>query len=398
MKKSAILKLFSLVAFAAAGLLAIANFNSHKNTESVSADTTYSGSVIIEKSDTDARWDGCYLASYLFDSSHSAWGPKVANTNSHYQKYSWSGLSFDPTTIIMLRVPSNWDSSWGNPWWDGEGGIYARTGNVQLSKANCIWMKGDSKEGDEHSKWGTYNATASIKGFDKAEGGSQILDVALPTLKINGNDVLEVFGEVTLAADTYFKVVKGGAIWCNSFSTHSSIASNFELVEEGTDHNIHCKAAGTYEFYFAYNDAQLYITDPVLAAADEWAQYFLANSGCDSTGENLPSGWNDCATEYAKLSGGAKDLVYGTTAKADGSFIEQAVARYDHAVACHSSLTRFIVNSSSQIRPVNEFVVYNFVPNTNSNNLIVIVSIVALISASTLVCLIVIKRRRGIAK
>ena len=143
MKKSKILKLFSLAAFAMAGAFALASAKGSEKAE-VKADV-YSGSVIIQKNDNDAKWDGCYLASYMFDdNSHSTWGPKVANTSAKYQVYEWSGLSFSPTKIIMLRVPSNWDTSWENPWWDGEGGIYARTGNVTLSTTDVIWMAGNA--------------------------------------------------------------------------------------------------------------------------------------------------------------------------------------------------------------------------------------------------------------
>ena len=400
MKKSAILKLFSLVAFAAAGVFAVGAAKSSRKAEPVKADpVTYSGSIIVEKAEGDARWDGCYLASYLFDdNSHNTWGPKIANTNSKYQVYSWSGLSFEPTKIILLRVPSNWDSDWQDPWWSGEGGIYERTGNVTLSSTDVVWINGSATES---SGWTAYSTSAVVMGYDKDDGGSQILNAPLSEIKINSNDVLECYGEVTLAANTYFKVVKGGVIWSNSYTAHSSVASNFSLVEGGNE-NIHNTAAGTYEFYFKYNDAQLYITDPVLAAADDWAQNFLG-ANCTATKAN----WTARGTEFAALNSGAKTLLAGQAHidyKSEATtLIEQAVQRYDYVIELYGiegegSFADFMGRvEAGKVVPKSAAPAISY--NTpSSNNLIVIVSIVSLISASTLVGLIVIKRRRGIAK
>lgn len=403
MKKAPVLKLFSLVAFAAAGAFAV--FSSKKAVSgnavvpgSALDDPTYSGSIIVEKNAGDARWDGCNLTSYLFvDENTHTWGPVVQNTNSQYQVYSWEGLSFEPTKIILLRVPTNWSSDWENPWWSGDGGIYARTGNVTLQSNRVVWMAGNASE-TEH--WGTYDVKAVVKGYDKDSGGSEVLDYQLPSIKINGNGVLEAYGEVALPANTYFKILKADSFWCNSYSAHSSVASNFETVEGGNE-NIHNTAGGTYEFFFAYNDATLYITDPIRAAADEWAQSFIAGN-CSAS----MTGWSTFAGTYASMPDGSKALFVAEAHIAHDAeattFIASAVQRYDYVIERYGTnpyndfMGRVTAGKVTPGPASSSNVISN--NNVDSNNLIVIVSIVSLISASTLVGLIVIKRRRGIAK
>ena len=396
MKKSAILKLFSLVTFAAAGAFAIANVKSSKKAESVKADTTVdygtSGTIMLELDNTNWR-SNCKVGLYMFDNSvsKSAWGSLVTPSGGRYVEYSYS-LDFKPAQCIALCVAPGAEVLGDWCWNYDDSGLYGRTNDTNFKKVVAI---GNYYTDSKYCVSSAHDLLTEVKGGASDSWSVATVDVQLTNVKVNSNDKIEVYGNVSLPAGTYFKVVKGGSVWCGNYDAHSSVKSNFS---GGGESNIHNTAAGTYEFYFVYEDGSLWITDPIYAAADEWAQYFLNHSGCDSTGVNLPSGWSACATEYGKLSNGAKDLVYGATAKTDGSFIEQAVARYDHAVSCHPSLTKFIVNSSSTPRAVVSNLDYRTVSTTDSNNLIVIVSIVSLISASTLVGLIVIKRRRGIAK
>ena len=395
MKKFSLLKLFSITAFAMAGALAVANAKGSKKAESVKADT-YSGSVIIQKNDNDAKWDGCYLASYLFDDSHNTWGPKVANTSAKYQTYSWSGVSFNPTTIIMLRVPSNWESSWDNPWWAGEGGIYARTGNVTLSSTDVIWMAGNA---NESSNWGTYQLDAVVKGYDKDSDGAEVVSTPLSGVKISDDgSKVEAYGSVSLPADTYFKVLKEGTVWCGSYDGPDVVKSN---LSGGGSSNIHNTEAANYEIFFDYDGLSSWITDPVLAEADQWAHDFLTVN-CQAT----LAQWSTMSARYISgMSGGAQALLAGEEHVAHNvevtGNIKQAVQRYDYVIERYGTSTYNdfmgrveagkVIPGSLAALDVN----YN---NNNPTNLIVIVSIVSLISASTLVGLIVIKKRKSISK
>ena len=221
-------------------------------------------------------------------------------------------------------------------------------------------------------------------GFPKVIGGngSWADMVYLTNVKSNGSHNAEYYStSVTLAVGDEFKIQVApyaSGDYYGAYSTHSSIEDNFD--GDGTN-NIEVLVAGTYAFYFDSYEHSLYITKVEIAAADEWAQYFLANVGCDSTGANLPTGWSSCATEYAKLSGAAKNIVYGATAKVDGSYVEQAVARYDLAITNHPSLTKFIVNSSDT--PRSAVIKTPIISETVSNsNVIMIVLLVSVISLS----------------
>ena len=348
---------------------------------------TYSGSVIIQKNDNDALWDGCNLVAKIFDGSNETWGNVVQNTGHKYQEYSWSGLSFNPTKVIILRVPTSWSSDWGNPFWDGEGGIYARTGDVVLSTTDVVWMAGNATES---SNWGTYTLDAVVKGGSSDSWSVATIETALSHVKVNEDNKLEAYGEVELPANSYFKVVKTGNTWCGTYSAHPLIASNLSNSGSGNIHNV---AAATYEIYFDYDACTVYITDPVHADADEWAQYFLTHVGCDENGVNLPSGWSACATEYGKLSGGAKDLIYGSDADENGSFIEKAVKRYDVAVANHPSLDKFIKNSSNVVRASSSITSLSTI-SENGNNVAIIIVVVSTLSLVALGGFFFIKRRK----
>ena len=390
MKKSSILKLFSLAAFAMAGAFAVANAKGGKKAESVSADPTYSGSVIIQKNDDNAKWDGCSLVSWCFDSnSHETWGPKIANTANKYQEYSWE-LSFEPTTIIILRVQSGWQQS------DGWSKIYARTGNVTLSSTDVIWMYGDAVEG---GGWGTYQLDAVVKGYDKDDKGSEVVSTPLDGVKVSDDgSKVEAFGSVSLPANTYFKVLKEGTVWCGSYDGPDVVKAN---LSGGGSSNIHNTEAATYEFFFDYDGLSSWITDPVLAEADQWAHEFLSVN-CQATLGH----WSTMGARFiGSLSGDAQALLAGEdhvahTVEVTGN-IKQAVQRYDYVIerygtSTYSDFMGRVEAGKVTPKPASALdVSYN---NGNSTNLIIIVSIVSLISASTLVGLIVLKKRKAVNK
>ena len=372
----------SALAFSAS-VGAASSFGSLK-AEMAKADSTYSGSIIIQKNDDDMKWDGSNLVGYFWDgSSHNGWAVAVQNDGKKYQEYSWE-LSFEPTHIIVARVHSDWTSS------DGFADkVYCRSGNVELNMTNVVWMTGSATEG---SGWGTYALNAAVKGGASDDWSSPTVDYNLTQVKVSGGgEHIEAYDSVTLPANTYFKVVKEGSEWYGDYSAHSSIAGNLENSVSG---NIHNTAAATYDFYFDYDTHAIYITDPDYAAADEWAQYFLNHVGCDPTGVNLPSGWSSCAAKYALLSGDAKDIVYGATADESGNYIEQAVKRYDVAISRHPSLAKFIVDHDDHER-ASSFV--SFVPtirSRNSTTLIVILTISSVVAISGGLFIFLLKKKK----
>ena len=351
MKLSKIIGGITLATILGAGVFAGVSFNKSNVIKEADADIDVnfgnSGKIFLRLDTNDWKSSSSKIGLYLFNNSVSrnAWGGLVTPSGtSKFVEYSYD-LDFTPAGCIAFRVDPS-VSSLGDWCWENDRGntsIWSTTNDISFN--NVVWLGNYY----EYSKWtesGSYGISVTVKGGTTDDWSVASLDQQLTDVKVNGSDNLEVYGKVTFSGSTYFKVVKGSD-WCGGYSAHSSIASNLETSPSG---NIHVKSAATYEIYFDYEGQTSYITDPVIAAADEWAQYFLNNVNCDATSATLPSGWSACATEYGKLGDDSKDLVYGATAKEDGSYIEQAVARYDVAVARHSSLSKFIVNRSGTPR------------------------------------------------
>ena len=366
-----------------------------KSSRVVKADTSTvlgdSGKIFLQLNTNEWKSSSSKIGLYMFNNSvsKSAWGGYVTPSGtSRYVEYSYD-LDFTPNQCIAFRVSSD-APAMGQWLFDdnrSDSRIYSTTNDTTFD--NVVWL-GNYYTDSKWTESGAYDINAVVKGGNADEWSVATVDAALTNVKVNGSDKLEVYGEVALPANTYFKVVKGGSKWCGAYTFHSSISNN---LSGGGESNIHNTAAATYEFYFVYNDETVYITDPAMAAADEWAQYFLNHVGCDANGVNLPSGWSACANEYAKLSGDAKDIVYGTTGNESGNYLEQAVARYDYAVAHHAGLSRFIVNSSDTPRAA-RYVPASQLTSAVENNGLLIIGIVSLVATSAVAGYFLLRKKK----
>lgn len=284
-------------------------------------------------------------------------------------------LQFEPKLMTVVRYDtSKTQSDWNTDKWNS---VWSQTKDVDFSQTIRIGNTTDSGDNNKHYAYG---------GFPKLIGGvgGAWNDIAyLESVKENGSNNAEFYKlDVTLAANTAFKVLVGpynDGDYYATYTPHSSISSRFS---GGGSNNIVCSTAGTYAFYFDSYAHTLYITREEIAEADEWAQYFNAHVGCDPTGQSTPSGWSSCATEYAKLSDDAKDYVYGETANPSGTYTQVALVTYDYAVAHHASLTKFVTNHSGtprNVAPVTSpaALVGNVVNNNNVIAIVVIISVVA---------------------
>ena len=119
----------------------------------------------------------------------------------------------------------------------------------------------------------------------------------------------------------------------------------------------------------------------------------MANVGCDSTGVNDPTGWNDCASHYAALSNEAKDYVYAGEADEEGDNLGRALARYDQALKSHPTLLHFIVDSHNTPRASLARATYEF-DNTAQSNITIMVIAIALASITTVGVLLFVKKRK----
>lgn len=332
------------------GLLALGaavGLSSGKESAEVKAAAS-SGNVYI-KFDATTNWSSydAKIAIYFWNDNGGGTGVKTEDWSNVYELDSSDSaifyeipysLSFEPANMIISRQSSSSTTgskgTWGNNW----------TQTNDLSFAKCAYVPDDISS-SSISGASSWNQSASINSSSVSYG----VKVNLSTFGINASKHLELSGQATLIENEKFKVVDHNNVWRNAYGTPSQITSNFTLEEEG-DHNIVCLVPGTYNFYYDVVNESVWITSQDIADADGWAAYFNEHVGCDPDGVALPSGWSDVSARYATLSNGAKDVVYGGTADPSGDNLGRALATYDYAVAHHSGLTRFIVNSGDTPR------------------------------------------------
>ena len=358
---------------------------------------TYSGTIHLDLKNSGWAGAAANYAVLLMDKTtysteQDAWSTYVMGTASgeHLVDIPYSGLNFEPLTITIVRYdPEYSQSDWNTQKWPTDGSKWGQTTDVDYNEMIRI---GNSYTEGKNNAYG---------GYPKVIGGVSPAwaDITyLTTIKSNGSHNVEYYSTaVTLAANAEFKIQiapYADGDYCGNYTTHSSITSSFGT---GTSGNIKANVAGTYAFYFdgLANDGagSVYITTVALAQADEWSQYFLGHSGCDASGKNLPSGWDDCATEYGKLVGGAKDIIYAASADEHGSYVEQAVARYDHAVAGHPTLEKFIKNSSDVVRAAHSPAIV-FGTTSDQTTMITVIVIASITSVSLIGGFFYIRKRK----
>ena len=163
--------------------------------------------------------------------------------------------------------------------------------------------------------------------------------IPLDHYKRNGSHHSEHYSEsVTLAKDAEFDISFNGSHYAN-ITFHDSLEGVFTVKND----KITVGKADTYAFYFDTDSSShsLYITTPVLAAADEWAQSFL-KGGC----ETALSNWDDLAESYDALPEGSKDLFVAIEHEPNPAavlegYVAQAVQRYDFAISVHGTDTYY---------------------------------------------------------
>lgn len=298
-----------------------------------------SGSLIV-KFASNHNWfqGGAKICAYITDDTNNYWTSlQTSSTSTLLYKFDYS-VSFTPTKLIWVRMnpaatSGNWDQKWN------------QTGDLGWKEATYI------NNGWDNPGTSQWTVSAQVRSSLVPSFGTK---TTLSKIGINGDGNPEVSGSVSLEKDEEFKMLAGDGVWSGYYGRPDALAnaisggSRTERSDENP--NIKCEIAGTYDFYFDTETKRLWISRQDIVDADGWATYFNTHVGCDDTGETLPSGWTSCATEYGKLSNDAKDYVYGATADPNGDNLGKALATYDHAVAAHQSLERFIVNSSSTPR------------------------------------------------
>lgn len=335
--------------------------------------------------DAAANYAVMFMNKTTYESEVDGWSTYVTGTATGIRlveiPYS---LSFEPLEMTLVRYNSNYSQAqWNANKWSSTWGQ-----TPDISVTNIIRI-GNTTDGS--------GKNYAYAGFPKiVTWNPSSADVYLDDVKLNGNHDVEYYApSITLIANQQFKIQVGpyaSGDYYGNYSAHSSISSNFT---GGGGNNIVCKIGGTYAFYFNSYSGSLYITKVEIAEADEWAQFFLDNVHCDATGATKPTGWSTCATEYAKLSGAAKNIAYSTVAGDEG-YLPQAVKRYDHALLSHPDLSHFIVNSSNVARAVassNSILLASTLGE--SGNTIISIVIISLISVSAIGGYFFLRRRKA---
>ena len=384
MKKSNILKMFSILTLAAAGAFAVGAGLSSKKAEETKADGA-SGKVVLDMTDYWGKSDeACNVNIYFYDNSHNGWGTAASVAKGEYAAEVSYSFDWTPTKMIATRGSTSYSTGWS---------VYNRTpadGKGGHDFASSLRLTGwdDSATTDY----------AVVMGGKSGQAWSEL--VSLDSVKVNGSKHAEYFGSVTLTAGNAFKVVYGGNYY-GYYSLGEGVSSSDFGGGEGSD--IEVKTTGNYSLYFDAKTKNVHIANPDYAAADEWAQDFL---GADCTASK--SSWGTADSDFAALSSGAKALLAGEDhvdhETAVSGYIKQAVQRYDYV------LQRFGVNNANTdelgykdfmgrvsggklvLTPENFRIQNN--NNNNTNSALIIITVVSLVSLSAVGGFFFIRKRK----
>ena len=286
----------------------------------------YSGSFGIElqQQEWGGYWDdaNANLAVYIYKDTNNGWSeliPTTAGTHNYIINYN---LGFSPvgaTMIVMRYAPSI-----KTPTWDAGAKQWAKVENIAFGE--LLYVFGN-------------NEVSSINYYVGAESDSWSCSWGFTLHNVKReNGEWQVFGDIELVANDEFKMVTiiagGAASYSNSYFAHASLASVFSVPTD----NIVCAEANTYRMYYPC-ESKLYITTLDLAAADEYAEAFLAATAvCDATGETnkiTAQIWGDQKAAFLALrSDTARGYLTNAVAN-DGvgaTYLEQFGARYNYIV------------------------------------------------------------------
>lgn len=401
MKKFKLFKIFSIFAIAAAGAVAVGAGTKAPKVEAAEAAAT--SSRLLVKFGSKGSWSdaNAKLAVYLWKGSGSSkvetWTNLASlsdSSNLYVLDYTFDGT---PENMIISRQNSSATSaSWSTSW--------NQSADLTFNEATYINLNGWDITGTSGWKLSADVRSSVISSFGtKTTLSASSLELVS---RDHGSDIgtidPQVSGYVTLAENEEFKMLAGDGTWSAYYGTPSALAGYFsggsKTGVDPSDPNIVCNLAGTYEFFFNTETKRVWITRQDVVDADGWATYFNSNVGCDPDGVSLPSGWSNCATAYGNLSDDAKDYIYGSTADEGGDNLARALATYDYAVAHHSTLTKFIKNSSNVVRTsinLDRFEANIFFGN-DDNGLMISIVVISIVSVSALAGLLFIRKRKHI--
>lgn len=314
----------------------------------------------------DWEKDDAKFAVYYYNDTADGWSDFAvkAEGKDHIYLASYE-MDFTPTHMIGVRLSKDATT----PNWDKK---QEQTADLDFHGAGVIGVYGLE---ESYSSWSS--SLAVVKGLEK--------DVTLNLYKRNFSDHSEHYNEgVVLKAGDEFTIAFGGNNY-KAFTVHDTINGAFVINGD----KIHVNVAGTYAFYFDTDEKvrSLYITDPVLASADEWAQDFL-KGGCTVT----KSSWGSHKDAFYALSKDAQDILCAVPHEADPDkevegFIAKAIQRYDYVLTLYGegAYEDFMdrVSDGKFVLPAHNL--SSFSDSTGSTAVIVVLSLAVVGIAGTIV-------------
>ena len=300
----------------------------------------------------------------------SEFGPTYGDKNEYYTNFSvsaakagwkdqtWLDVTYEDRDHGIISVPDSADYVWF---------IVVRSNNATTN----TWPNGSS----------SWNQTANISrtggenyGWiwtDESFADSCTLDTIETTayLSVNGSKRADLDFNFTSKAE-YFKTdlsLNGGdavTITIGSTTYGYSALEDKDAFDEGENHEIVVKTSTSYEFYWKTTGGIWAQIDSELEA-NNFATTFKSALVCDNSGVSEPTytikegetywSWSLLGTEYAKLTNGAKNILYaGGATLEDGEYktnIADAMARYDWVIYNHE-FTKFVTNGNGDYRNV----------------------------------------------
>lgn len=257
--------------------------------------------------------DNAKFAFYYYNATADGWSDFAVEVTGQDSIYlAPYELEFTPTNVIAVRL----DNKATKPSWDFD---WNQTANLDFHSAGVVDVSGNLESFTGHS-----SALAVTKGLDK--------EVLLDNYKRNIFNHPEHYNEeVSLKAGDEFEIKLGDTSY-HTFTTHKTVEDAFSL--NGDKILVNPEGAGTYAFFFDATNNSLYITDSILAVADDWAQSFLGKN-CTDTKSN----WKTLGQAYGNLPDKSK-LLFQTEPHSEPSaevegFIAKAVQRYDYVLVLY---------------------------------------------------------------
>ena len=404
MKIKHVLASLALASVTAFGL--VAGLSAKKEAKFAKATSfAFEGSFAMELQNLggDQYWDDAeakFIAK-IYNSSDvglmcSFWSDLVAGDGSHKVVMTYASNE-DPsgpnTKLELYRLPKTVDT---------------KQDAIDAVSAGEVWNKALSVTyGQMVYVYGWDNAANGVKYYIGADSNtwSYDWDSSLHHAKVTASG-FELYSDVILDDDDNFKLVtddNGTKGYFNGYDEDPSVSGNFTCPSSD---NILADKGGRYSFYSKiYNSNRLYITDPVVAEAEEYAQSFNSSVGavCNTDHDaedylsNLQAAWNTQKTAYLNLEGDVQAKL--TNAKADekGTYLEQFAAKYDGIVTKYgeSKFPEFANRFEETV--VGTYSSIGFMDNTfaSSDGLVMFVIIASsLVAITSLTVLLILKKKR----